>query len=111
MATFLTRTKKGERKMLTSVVVAGFLAMAPYWGIADIPYPEVAASPAAKAECRIAEILADYARTRSATFDKGDLSTVRIDGPRASARLTFPNRIEIVHLERHGDDWRVTRIE
>lgn len=97
--------------MWTSVVVAGFLAMAPHWGIADIPYPEVAANPSETAECRIAETLAGYARSRSIPFNKDDLASVRIHGPRATARLTLPNRIETVHLERLGEEWRVMRVE
>lgn len=95
--------------MVPSIVLAGFLAMGPNWGIADIPYPDVASS--SHAECRIAETLAGYLRGKSATLRKDDLATLRIEGPRATARLTLPNRIETVYLERLGDEWRVTRVE
>ena len=98
--------------MITSVVLAGFLAMAPHWGIADIPYPDVGSNPSAEtAECRIARTLESYARSRSATLDKHDLSSVRIQGPRATARLTLANRVETIHLERLGDEWRVMKVE
>ena len=96
--------------MITSVVLAGFLAMGPHWGIADIPYPEVS-NPSESVECRIAATLAGYARSKSAAFRKDDLSSLRIEGPRATARLTFPNRVETVYLERLGDEWRVMRVE
>ena len=96
--------------VITSVVLAGFLAMGPHWGIADIPYPDIS-NPSAKPECRIAETLAGYARSKAAAFRKDDLSSVRIDGSRAVARLTLPNGVETIHLERLGDEWRVTRVE
>ncbi len=49
-------------------------------------------------------------RRHAARFDpEADITQVRIDGARATALLTSPSRIEWVHLERSGNDWKVVQ--
>jgi hypothetical protein len=35
------------------------------------------------------------------------VTQVRIDGPKASARIVFPDRTWLIRLERSGEGWRV----
>jgi hypothetical protein len=94
---------------IASFVVAGFLAMGPHWSLFDLPYPEV--ETAESVEARVFETLAGYARSRSAVLSKGDVAALRIEGPRATARLTMADRTETVHLQLLGERWQVIKVE
>jgi hypothetical protein len=102
---------------IATVVFIGLLAMAPNWAIVDIPYPEAAggmlvAGPQASAEAQIHEVLAAYARGKSTMpLRKGDVVVTRIDGPRASARISRAGRTETVYLELAGSTWKIVRAE
>ena len=38
---------------------------------------------------------------------KHEVTQVRIDGPKASARIVFPDRTWLIRLERQGEEWKV----
>lgn len=100
--------------MLGSVALAGLLAMAPNWAIVDIPYPEASggsATHAPTAESLVFDALQEYARARFPALKKGDISEVRIEGPRATARVVLGHRTEVVHLELVNHEWKVVRAE
>lgn len=101
-----------------SVVFIGLLAMAPNWAIVDIPYPEaaggmVAGAPApTSAEAQIHEVLTAYARGKStAPLRKDDVVVTRIDGSRATARVSRGGRTETVYLELVGPAWKIVKAE
>ena len=99
---------------LSSVVFVGLLAMAPNWAIVDIPYPD---SPGGvhhalpSTESQVADALTEYARGRSVALQKGDISDLKVEGARATARLHLGARFERVFLEYHNQEWRVVRAE
>ena len=96
------------------VVFIGLLAMAPNWAIVDIPYPEAGGGTEVRAttpEMQVADALAAYARTRAVKLRKADISELRIDGPKAIARISLLSRTETVHLELVKDEWRVVKTE
>jgi hypothetical protein len=96
---------------LSSVVLAGLLAMGPQWAIIDLPYPEVtemqSAGGAPSAEAAVAGAALEYARARQPGTRKPEVSQVRIEGSRASAVLSFGNRTESVSLALLNGEWRV----
>jgi hypothetical protein len=98
-----------------SVVLLGLLAMAPNWAIVDIPYPEAGggmeAHSAPTPEARVIEALTVYARGKSFRLRKGDIADLKIEGPRATARLMFPNHPETLQLELVGHEWRIVKAE
>ncbi|HUP97371.1 MAG TPA: hypothetical protein VM073_05495 [Usitatibacter sp.] len=95
------------------VFFIGLLAMGPNWAIVDIPYPEAGGGTEVRVgpADAITDALTAYARTRAVKLRKADISEVRIDGPRASARIALHARTELVHLELVKDEWRVVRSE
>ena len=99
--------------VFSSVVFVGLLAMAPNWAIVDIPYPDQTggnhhASPSV--ESRVTDALLDYAKGRSLPLQKTDISEVKVDGAKATARLHLGARFERVMLEYHNQEWRVVRV-
>jgi len=99
-----------------SLVFAGLLAMAPNWAVVDIPYPDAVANGDAQApansEAAIWDALASYARSRSsAPLRKSDITVTRIDGNKASARVSRAGRIEVVYLEYVSGEWKIVRTE
>ena len=97
-----------------SVLLVGLLAMAPNWAIVDIPYPESSGGLEARGatpEAQVIDALAHYARGKALTLRKADIVELRIEGPRATARLALPSHAETVHLELVQHEWRVVRIE
>ena len=99
---------------LCSVVFAGLLAMAPNWAIVDIPYPEASGGihhALPSTESQVSEALLEYAKGRSIALQKGDISEVKVDGARASARVHLGARFERVHLEYQNQEWRVVRVD
>jgi hypothetical protein len=99
---------------ISDFVFVGLLAMAPNWAIVDIPYPEAGGGTEVRAttpEMLVTDALASYARTRALKLRKADISELRIDGPKATARVVFTTRTETVHLELVKDEWRVVKTE
>ena len=101
-----------------SVVFIGLLAMTPNWAIVDIPYPEAGGGMEAPgpgrggAEAQMNEVLAAYARSKSsAPLRKGDVIVTRIDGARATARISRGGRTETVYLELTGSTWKIVKSE
>ncbi|MEO5691702.1 MAG: hypothetical protein ABIQ72_01135 [Usitatibacter sp.] len=99
-----------------SFVFAGLLAMAPNWAVVDIPYPEADGTGiepvAGSAEAAVWESLASYARSRStAPLRKSDIVVTRIDGNKATARVTRGGHTEVVYLEHSAGAWKVVRTE
>ncbi len=99
-----------------SFVFAGLLAMAPNWAVVDIPYPEAIgageAQAPANAEGQVWAAVAPLARSRStAPLRRSDIIVTRIDGNKATARLTRNGRTEVVYLERAAGEWKVVRTE
>lgn len=96
---------------ISSLLLAGVLAMGPQWSIVDLPYPEVRApdtmggySPST--EVQVGETIETWVK-RTNPGRKHEVTQVRIDGPMASARIVFPDRTWLIRLERVGESWRV----
>ena len=89
--------------VVSSVVLVGLLAMAPNWAIVDIPYPDSAGGAhhaLPSTESQVTDALLEY-----------DISELKVEGARASARVHLGARTERVHLEYHNQEWRVVRVE
>jgi hypothetical protein len=101
--------------VVSSVVLVGLLAMAPNWAIVDIPYPDAKGGGAHHAlpslESQVTDALLEYARGRSLALQKADITELRVEGAKASARMHVGARFERVHLEYHNQEWRVVRVE
>jgi len=96
---------------ISGLLLAGVLAMGPQWTIIDLPYPEVKSSEAVGGyaqpeEARINESIAGWV-ARTAPGRKHEVTQLRIDGPRASARVILPDRTWLIRLQRVGGDWKV----
>jgi hypothetical protein len=101
-------------QMVSSVVLAGLLAMAPNWAIVDIPYPDTSGGSAVHAtgpEAQVVDALHEYARSRSATLKKGAITDLKIEGSKATARVLMGARPETVHLEHVQHEWRVVKVD
>lgn len=99
--------------VFSSVVFVGLLAMAPNWAIVDIPYPDSTGGnhhALPSVESQVTDALLDYAKGRSLALVKADISELRVDGVKASARLHVGARFERVMLEYHNQEWRVVRV-
>jgi hypothetical protein len=97
-----------------SVVFVGLLALAPNWAIVDIPYPDSGGGvhhALPSTESQVADALQEYAKSRSVALQKGDVTEVRVEGVKASARIHVGARFERVHLEYHNQEWRVVRVD
>ena len=99
--------------MVSSVVLAGLLAMAPNWAIVDIPYPDASGGSAVHAtpETQVVDALHEYARSRSATLKKGAITDLKIEGAKATARVLMGVRPETVHLEHVQHEWKVIKVD
>ena len=98
----------------SSVVFVGLLAMAPNWAIVDIPYPDSSGGvhhTLPSTESQVAEALQEYARSHALALQKGDITELRVEGAKASARIHLGARFERVYLEYHNQEWRVVRID
>jgi hypothetical protein len=98
------------------VVVSGLLAMAPNWAIVDLPYPESTGTPdahhAVTPEGQVTEAIFQYARTKGAApLRRSDIAELKVEGPKATARVTLAHHTETVHLEFLNHEWKVVRIE
>lgn len=96
---------------MSALVFAGVLAMGPQWSIADLPYPEVKAPETMggytpSTETQVNDTIASWVK-RTSPGRKHEVTQVRIDGPKASARIVFPDRTWLIRLERAGEEWKV----
>ena len=96
---------------ISSLLLAGVLAMGPQWSIVDLPYPEVKAPDSMggytpSTETQVNESIAEWVK-RTSPNRKHEVTQVRIDGPKASARIVFPDRTWLIRLERQGEEWKV----
>ena len=96
---------------ISTLLLAGVLAMGPQWSIVDLPYPEVKSPETMggyvpSTEAQVNESIAGWVkRTKPGT--KHEVTQVRIDGPKASARVVFPDRTWLIRLERSERGWQV----
>lgn len=96
---------------ISSLLLVGVLAMGPQWSIVDLPYPEVKASDSMggytpSTETQVNETIAAWVK-RNNPNRKHEVTQVRIEGPKASARIVFPDRTWLIRLERSGEEWKV----
>jgi hypothetical protein len=97
---------------ISSLLLAGVLAMGPQWSIVDLPYPEVKAPETMggyvpSTETQVNETIAAWVKRNSPAGRKHEVTQVRIDGPKATARIVFPDRTWQIRLERGEQGWRV----
>ena len=97
---------------ISSLLLAGVLAMGPQWSIVDLPYPEVKAPETMggytpSAEVQVNEAVVNWVKRHGPTGRKHEITQLRIEGPKASARVVFPDRTWLIRLERQGEAWRV----
>jgi len=96
---------------ISSLVFAGVLAMGPQLSIVDLPYPEVKAAESMggyspSTETQVNETIVAWVK-RNNPNRKHEVTQVRIEGPKASARIVFPDRTWLIRLERSGEEWKV----
>ena len=98
-------------------LLAGVLAMGPQWyamgpwSPVDLPYPDISTSESIGGqshapEAQVNESIAAWAK-RTAPGRKVEVNEVRIEGPRATARVDAADRAYVLKLERVGEEWRV----
>ena len=94
-----------------SIVFVGLLAMAPNWSIVDLPYPESGAGgeTAVSAETQVTEAIVQHIRAKGTAPVK--IGSVKVEGTRATARITLARHSETVYLEYVQHEWRVVRTE
>lgn len=95
-----------------SIVFVGLLAMAPNWSIVDLPYPESGAggeTAAVPVETQVTEAIVQHARARGTAPVR--IGSVKVEGTRATARITLARHSETVYLEYVQHEWRVVRTE
>ena len=96
---------------ISGLLLAGVLAMGPQWSIVDLPYPEVKAPETMggytpSAEVQITDSIGAWVK-RTSPGRKHEITQLRVEGPKASARIIFPDRTWLIRLERVGEEWRI----
>ena len=96
---------------ISSLLLAGVLAMGPQWSIVDLPYPELEVPKATggstpSAEVQVGDSIAAWLR-KAAPYRKHEVMHLRVVGSKATARVVFPERTWIIYLERIGEEWKV----
>ena len=96
---------------ISTLLLAGLLAMGPKWSIVDLPYPEVRAPETMggyvpSTETQVNDTIAAFIK-RTSPGRTHEVTQVRIDGPKASARIVFPDRTWMIRLERSEQGWKV----
>lgn len=96
---------------ISSLLLAGVLAMGPQWSIVDLPYPEVKSPESMggyvpSTEVQVNETIANWVK-RTKPGAKHEVTQVRIDGAKATARINFPDRTWQIRLERGEQGWKV----
>jgi hypothetical protein len=98
---------------MTHALLSALVAFGNQWPIIDLPYPDVGGGGAGEVvtvETEVERALVRHARMRDPAGHPGrkpEVSQLRIDGPRASAVVTFGERAERVQLQRIDGEWRV----
>lgn len=103
--------------MIGSWLVAGVLAMGPQWyamgpwSPVDLPYPEIVTSESmggqsSTPEAQVADSIAAWAR-RTSPGRKHEVTELKIEGARATARVHLLDRTLPLKLERVGEEWKV----
>jgi hypothetical protein len=95
-----------------SIVFVGLLAMAPNWSIVDLPYPETGAggeTAAVPAETLVTEAILQHAKAKGNAPVR--IGALKVEGTRATARITQARHSETVYLEYIQHEWRVVRTE
>jgi hypothetical protein len=95
-------------------LAAGLLGMGAHWfpmAPLDLPYPEVTASDgtvthAQGPEAQVAESIAAWVK-RTAPGRKHEVTEIKVEGTRATARVLVLDRASTLRLERVGEAWRV----
>jgi len=100
---------------LPSLFIFSLVALGTQWPIIDLPYPEVdpieAAGPLVEVQVRDAVVRFERSRDSPRTAARlADISRIRIEGTRATARFSTADGFECVRLERVGDEWRVVGV-
>lgn len=102
----------------THAWVVGLVALGTQWPVIDLPYPDVPEVPgdsgggawsATPAEAQVELAICRYAHHAHPLSRRPEISQLRIDGSRATALVTAGSRIEWVHLEQAGSEWRVVQ--
>lgn len=96
---------------ISALLVAGVLAMGPQWSIVDLPYPDVKAADSmggyvAPAEVQVSESIAVFVK-KNAPGRKHEVTQLKVQGPKATARVILPDRTWLIRLERVGEEWKV----
>ena len=95
--------------------LCSLVALGTQWPIIDLPYPDVdplvAARPPVEAQVRDAVVRFERSRDSPRTAARlAEISRVRIEGTRATARVSTAEGFECVRLERVGGEWRVVGV-
>ena len=98
----------------TQVMLAGIVALGAQWPVIDLPYPDVpegAGAPVAAwpVEQQVEHAICRHVRQWHSAPRRVEISQLRIDRARATALVTNGERIEWVHLEQSGGEWRVVQ--
>jgi hypothetical protein len=94
--------------------VVGMVAFGTQWPMIDLPYPDVtdgSGAPAATVspEQQVEAAICRHAHLHTPLGHPVDVSQLRIDGTRATALVTTGSRVEWVHLEQVGGEWKVVQ--
>ena len=99
---------------LPSALLSSLVAFGTQWPIIDLPYPDIdrmgGGIAVAPVETQVEDAVVRYARAReprSTPPRKFDVTDLRIDGARATARLTTGERSERLQLQLVDREWRV----
>ena len=100
--------------MAWRMLAIGIVAMGTQWPVIDLPYPDVPEGGGAPAGARTAEqeierAICRYTHLGHPMAPRADIAQLRIDGQRATALVTSGARVEWVHLEQSGSEWRVVQ--
>ena len=95
-------------------MLVGVVALGAQWPVIDLPYPdepEGAGAPVAEwpAEQQVESAICRHVRQWHPAPRGGEITQLRIDRMRATALVTSGPRVEWVHLEQHGGEWRVVQ--
>ena len=96
------------------VTVVLLLAIGPNWAIVDIPYPEAGGGTEVRplpVENQVADAVAAHAKARAVRLAKADIREIRVEGPKATARILLAGRVETLYLELLKGEWQVVKAE
>jgi hypothetical protein len=98
----------------TQAWVVSIVALGAQWPVIDLPYPEVpdgAGAPVAAwpVDQQVENAICRHVHGRNPSAPRIDIAQLRIDGARATALVTSGSRVEWMHLEQAGGEWRVVQ--